>query len=92
VAGSAAAVLAAVPLVDARGRTHAVVAIRDVPFASLHPETLELFAVLGGRVGDCIALGAQARSPRRAELPDPRSASMPVPDAVVVPARVEEAA
>lgn len=60
----AAAVLAAVPLVDARSRVHAVVAIREMPFVALHKESLRLLAVLGGCIGDALA---------RANLPLSRS-------------------
>lgn len=48
-------VLAAVPLVDVEGQVHAVVAIRDLPFVTLHDETLQLLALLGGHVGDAIS-------------------------------------
>ena len=48
-------VLAAVPLVDVMGRVHAVVAVHDLPFLSLHAGTLALLAVLGGHVGDVLA-------------------------------------
>ncbi len=46
----------AVPLVDIEGKVHAVVAVRELPFVSLHEDTLSLFAVLGGHVGDLLSL------------------------------------
>lgn len=53
--GEGSRLLAAVPLVDVDGRTHAVVAIHDMPFVALHAENLELLAVIGGHLGDAIA-------------------------------------
>jgi polysaccharide biosynthesis protein PelD len=50
-----AATLVAVPLVDVGGTIHAVVAVRELPFLSLHEDTLTLFAVLGGRLGDLLS-------------------------------------
>jgi hypothetical protein len=47
--------LVAVPLVDVSGRVHAVVAVHDLPFLFLHHDTLTLFAVLGGHLGDLMA-------------------------------------
>jgi polysaccharide biosynthesis protein PelD len=88
-----AAVLAAVPLVDARGRVHGVVAIREMPFVAFHSETLELLAVLGGRLGDCISRAqAPARTPTASEVQRPAAAPAPAPQPAVVPARAEEAA
>ncbi|HEX7487721.1 MAG TPA: hypothetical protein VF341_02350 [Anaeromyxobacteraceae bacterium] len=49
--GDGSELLAAVPLVDVEGHVHAVVAIRDMPFASLHDGTLTLLAVIGGTLG-----------------------------------------
>jgi polysaccharide biosynthesis protein PelD len=48
--------LVAVPLIDVEGRVHAVVAVRELPFVSLHEDTLSLLAVLGGHIGDLISL------------------------------------
>jgi hypothetical protein len=48
-------VLVAVPLIDLSCRARAVVAVRDIPFIALHGETLELLAVIGGRLGDAIS-------------------------------------
>jgi hypothetical protein len=88
--GHAGSVLVAVPLIDAACRAHAVVAVRDLPFLALHQETLELLAVLGGRLGDSIA-HAQAR-PSRAIAPAPAPSIGAPPQALAVRARVEEAA
>jgi hypothetical protein len=55
--GTGTELLAAVPLVDVEDRVRAVVAIRDTPFVALHAETLDLFAVLGGALGDALASG-----------------------------------
>jgi polysaccharide biosynthesis protein PelD len=96
----AGAVLAAVPLVDVTGRACAVVAIRDLPFLELHADTLELLAVLGGRLGDCVAR-AVALAPEGDGGVDPRqrlgaepspAAAVPAASPAPVPARVEEAA
>jgi hypothetical protein len=84
-----AAVLVAVPLIDASCRAHAVVAVTDLPFPALHQETLELLAVLGGRLGDLLAQAAARPLPAAVEAPAPAMASA---QAVAVPARVEEAA
>ena len=86
-------VLAAVPLVDASGWVHGVVAIREMPFVSFHSETLELLAVLGGRLGDCIARAqVPARPPPASEVARAAAPAAPVPQPAVVPARAEEAA
>jgi hypothetical protein len=84
-------VLVAVPLVDARGHTHAVVAIREMPFLALEEEMLELLAVLGGRLGDCFSQEpSEAESPRTVEL---RIADeTPVGTARAIRARSEEPA
>jgi polysaccharide biosynthesis protein PelD len=87
--GEAGAVLVAVPLIDAACRAHAVVAVRDLPFPALHQETLELLAILGGRLGDSIA-PPQGR-PSRETAPAPAPA-LEAARALPVPARVEEAA
>lgn len=63
-----AAALVAVPLVDITGRVHAVVAVHDLPFLVLHHDTLALFAVLGGRLGDVLA-GALEASRAIADAP-----------------------
>jgi hypothetical protein len=49
---AAVTTLVAVPLADVRGRVHAVVAVHELPFLVLHQDTLTLFAVLGGHLGD----------------------------------------
>jgi polysaccharide biosynthesis protein PelD len=48
--------LVAVPLVDVEGTVHGVVAVRELPFISLHDATLSLLAVLGGHVGDLLSV------------------------------------
>jgi hypothetical protein len=85
-------VLAAVPLVDVSCRALAVVAIRDMPFVALHAETLELLAVLGGRLGDSLAHAARAPTDPVPEAARSRPATEPAPGVAPVPARVEEAA
>jgi hypothetical protein len=55
--------LVAIPLADVAGQVHAVVAVRDLPFPFLHHDTLTLFAVLGGHLGDVMA---RARAASRA--------------------------
>lgn len=52
--------LVAVPLVDITGRVHAVVAVYELPFLFLHEDTLTLFAILGGRLGDLLARALEA--------------------------------
>jgi hypothetical protein len=47
--------LAMVPLVDASGRVHAVVAIFDMLFVSIHQRTFEALGVLGKHLGDILA-------------------------------------
>lgn len=49
--------VAAVPLVCLDGQVLAVVGVRDVPFLSLRRETLQLWAVLGGRMADVLTAG-----------------------------------
>jgi hypothetical protein len=50
----------AIPLADVVGRVHAVVAVHELPFVVLHQETLTLFAVLGGHLGDLLARACDA--------------------------------
>jgi hypothetical protein len=50
--------LAAVPLIDVNGRTHGILVIEDMLFLSLQEENLRLLAVLGGQIGDMLALAA----------------------------------
>ncbi len=52
-------VIAVVPLIDATGHTHGVVAIYDMPFLSIHQDTFELLGVLGRRIGDILARRAR---------------------------------
>jgi hypothetical protein len=52
--------LVAIPLGDITGRVHAVVAVHELPFLSLHQDTLTLFAVLGGHLGDVMARACNA--------------------------------
>ena len=62
-------VIAVVPLIDAAGHTHGVVAIYDMPFLSIHQDTFELLGVLGRHIGDILSRRArplgttQSRSP-----------------------------
>jgi hypothetical protein len=65
--GEGSVLLCAVPLVDTEGRVHAAVAIRDMPFVSLHDGTLALLATIGAYLGDAIA--RSARHPREATPP-----------------------
>jgi hypothetical protein len=48
-------VIAVVPLVDARGHVHAVVAIYDMLFVSIHRQTFEVLGVLGQHLGDMLS-------------------------------------
>jgi polysaccharide biosynthesis protein PelD len=52
--GAPGSTLIAVPLTDVRGIVHAVVAIRELPFVTLHEDTLSSLAVLGGQLGDLL--------------------------------------
>jgi len=52
--------LVAIPLADVTGRMHAVIAVHELPFVALHPDTLTLFAVLGGHFGDLLARACDA--------------------------------
>lgn len=48
-------VIAVVPLIDAAGHIHGVVAIYDMPFLSIHQDTFELLGVLGRHIGDILS-------------------------------------
>jgi len=50
--------LAVLPLVDVQGRLWGVVTVQAIPFDALSSEQLNLLAVLGGQMGDLLALGA----------------------------------
>jgi hypothetical protein len=50
--------LAAVPIIDARGRLWAVLAVREMLFVAFQADNLKLLAVLGGHIGDILAYGA----------------------------------
>jgi hypothetical protein len=50
--------LAAIPIIDARGRLWAVLAVREMLFVAFQADNLKLLAVLGGHVGDILAYGA----------------------------------
>lgn len=89
--GDAEAVLVAVPLLDVSCRVQAVVAIHEMPFLSLHAETLELLAVLGGRLGEAISR-ARPSSHRRVEAAVAPARPLPAPEVAPAPARVEEVA
>jgi hypothetical protein len=52
--------LVAIPVADVAGRVHAVVAVHELPFLFLHQDTLTLFAVLGGCLGDVMARARDA--------------------------------
>ena len=53
---AAAGPLAVVPLIDVNERIHGVLVIEDMLFLSLQEENLRLLAVLGGHIGDMVAL------------------------------------
>jgi hypothetical protein len=89
-ASDGTSVLAAIPLTDVSCRARAVVAVREMPFVALHAETLELLAVLGGRLGDSIA--QLSRAPSRAAVEASGSHEVPSQTPEVVPVPVEEAA
>jgi hypothetical protein len=63
--------LVAIPLADVAGCVHAVVAVHELPFLALHHDTLRLFAVLGGHLGDVMA---RARDASRAVAAQPTHA------------------
>jgi hypothetical protein len=48
-------VIAVVPLVDSSDHIHAVVAIHDMPFLAVNPDTFGLLGVLGKHIGDILA-------------------------------------
>lgn len=50
--------LLALPLADVHGRVWGVVTVQEMPFRALSPEHLSLLAVLGGHMGDLMALAA----------------------------------
>lgn len=50
--------LAVLPLVDVHGRMWAVVTVQAMPFVALSRDHLNLLAVLGGHMGDLMALAA----------------------------------
>jgi hypothetical protein len=50
--------LAVVPLIDVNDRIHGVLVIEDMLFLSLQEENLRLLAVLGGQIGDMLALAS----------------------------------
>jgi hypothetical protein len=92
-AGDCGSVLVAVPLIDPACRAYAVVAVQDLPFTALHAETLELLAVLGGRLGDMLADGLRPRSRAVADADADATPTAPLePSPLPVSAHVEEAA
>ncbi len=52
------ALLAVIPLVDVHGRMWGVVTVQAMPFVALSRDHLNLLAVLGGHMGDLMALAA----------------------------------
>lgn len=52
------ALLAVIPLVDVHGRMWGVVTVQAMPFVALSRDHLNLLAVLGGHMGDLLALAA----------------------------------
>ncbi|HLL84536.1 MAG TPA: PelD GGDEF domain-containing protein, partial [Longimicrobium sp.] len=54
--------LAAIPLVDVQGRCWGVVAIQEMGFSSFQADNLRLLAVLGGHVGDLLAMRLRGES------------------------------
>ena len=52
------ALLAALPLVDVHGRVWALVTVQQMPFMALSQDHLNLLAVIGGHMGDLMALVA----------------------------------
>ena len=79
--------MAAVPLVDATGKVHAVAVIDSMSFTSAHAGTFDLLAVLGRHLGDVLASRLTARQstpagvvfPARLRqlLQDPRATALP---------------
>jgi len=55
---TAHALLAVLPFVDVQGRLWGVVTVQAMPFEALSVEHLHLLAVLGGQMGDLLALGS----------------------------------
>ncbi len=51
--------LAVLPFVDVQGRVWGVVTVQAMPFEALSVEHLHLLAVLGGQMGDLLALGSK---------------------------------
>jgi hypothetical protein len=47
-------VLAVIPLVDIHDRIWGVIMVNEMPLFDLHQQTLNLFSVLGGRIGDLL--------------------------------------
>ncbi|MGA9539238.1 MAG: PelD GGDEF domain-containing protein [Desulfobacterales bacterium] len=60
---AAAGPLAVVPLIDVNDRIHGVLVIEDMLFLSMQEENLRLLAVLGGHIGDMVALAADRGGP-----------------------------
>jgi len=87
----AAAVLVAIPLLDASCRVQGVVAVGDMPFISLHEQTLELLAVLGGQLGEAIAR-ARALSGQPVGTARVPARTLHAPGIAPVAERVEEVA
>lgn len=58
-ATSATAAIAVVPLVDIYQRIWGVVVIYEMPLFALHESTMDLFTVLGGKIGDLIKRRAE---------------------------------
>ena len=58
--------LAVVPLVDAQGHLHGVLAVRDMHFMAFQQENLNILALLGGYVGDMLTRSRGAAQSRTA--------------------------
>jgi len=58
--------LAVVPLVDAQGKLHGVLAVRDMHFMAFQQENLNIIALLGGYVGDMLTRSRGAAQSRTA--------------------------
>ncbi len=58
--------LAVVPLVDAQGTLHGVLAVRDMHFMAFQQENLNILALLGGYVGDMLTRSRGAAQSRTA--------------------------
>jgi hypothetical protein len=56
--GSEKTLIAAMPLIDVHGHLWAVVVVHAMPFEALNREHLNLLAVLGGHLGDLLALAS----------------------------------